>query len=991
MATFLSKIFKPKWQSSNKETRKQALAKLDSLNKDDHPILVQLAEQDPSPEIRFAAIEKISDADTLISLHKRAQENLRPVVEQRLYTLAKSQSLSIFDLIIDLDILSEMIIKATQADSYISGLGRIQDSPALLKIAMQARNAQIRQAAAELIETENDLNTLYEHAKNKDKTVFQITKLKLARLKELAQMHQANQTKIEKILKDLEALSVTEALQHFDVRLAHTIKRWSEVNQHASASQAEDYTRRVTACEQKLQKLQEHAAATQADAEITPSEETANTEEQSTLIDERQLTLGILNETLSRFKTQPASIQDISALDALIKTQENRWIEATADHEASKAELKSYQETTGLLKHYLTALRSLKEQAATLQAMLPQLSDSTPTNRVSEAAASAEKTADKTSLLSQQLKTRQQLKKLLAKLDWPAMFAKPELLLDAEDLLQQTEKLKQIQAEQQKRSEQKIMALLEDMDQAIEEKQIKPAAKHLKAIQHELKALHPQYANKLQASISLRSHQLNDLRDWQGFASSPKQEELCEAMEKLAETHIDPQDKADKIKAMQLEWKALGGSGDKAMWERFKTAADKAFEPCALFFAEQQQLKETNLKKRQMLVEQLQTYLESIDWPAASSRHPQTIWTHSDWKTADKIHRQARQEWKDAFPVDFKACKPLQQSFNQLISQFEQLLEDEKAYNLSLKQTIVDQANALKEEADIHQAIQQAKQLQEAWQKIGITHHKEDKKLWAAYRSACDAVFERRNELREAQRSETDAAIQQAQQICEAIEASQKDLSTMNETQLSSLAAEHRKSLQTLPKLPNPVQEKISQRIQTVLKRIDEAQQKLTQQARINAWNEAARKAALIRKRYQALTTTSEAEQTEQAQHDDEFLSATTLPVSLEKALDLNWQHLKQKQFESLTIIDEEQARTLCIRCEIAAGIDSPESDKALRMQLQVNRLSEGLSNGAEKNDPLDELESILSLWYQSVGLTAEQANTFEARIEKAKAALLGA
>ena len=72
------------------------------------------------------------------------------------------------------------------------------------------------------------------------------------------------------------------------------------------------------------------------------------------------------------------------------------------------------------------------------------------------------------------------------------------------------------------------------------------------------------------------------------------QEELCVAMERLVETHIDPADKADKIKAMQQEWKRLGGTGDQALWNRFKTAADKAFEPCALFFAEQKQLKEAS-------------------------------------------------------------------------------------------------------------------------------------------------------------------------------------------------------------------------------------------------------------------------------------------------------------------------------------------------------------------------------------------------------------
>ena len=187
MATFLSKLLKPKWQSKHTETRKQAVELLDGLKAEDAKILIQLAENDPSQDIQQLALKKITDTDALISLHKKAKEGLKINLELRLYELASAQSLSIFDLILDLDLLTDMIIKSNQADNFIRGLARIESAPALLKIATQSRNAQIRQAAAELIESEKELNALFTHAKNKDKTVYQISKSKLAEIRAVAQ------------------------------------------------------------------------------------------------------------------------------------------------------------------------------------------------------------------------------------------------------------------------------------------------------------------------------------------------------------------------------------------------------------------------------------------------------------------------------------------------------------------------------------------------------------------------------------------------------------------------------------------------------------------------------------------------------------------------------------------------------------------------------------------------------------------------------------
>lgn len=978
MATFLSKLFKPKWQSANIETRKQALADLDSNKPEDLSILLQLAGNDPNIEVQQAAIKHISDTESLIKLHKTAKDPLRSILENRLYALASEQSLSIFDLIIDMDILSDMIIKATHAESFICGLARIEDSTALLKIAMQARNAQIRQAAAELIESENELNLLFAHAKNKDKTVYQAVKNKLSRLKTLAQEQEAIREKIEKLLKDLENLSQTEALQHFDARLDHVLKQWQSVKASASIEESARFESLAADCESKRQSQVNLEAATQAPSDSKPENTSSELEETPQQQNsELQSTLTTLHETLNRFQNQPARIQDIASLDALVKTQENRWVEASEQEDVSISLTRAYQDAMTQLRHYLRSLCALKDHAEEITCLSQELNEGLKTSE------------QDTGLINALLASRKSLKQLITKVDWPAQFSIPEALMVAEQALADTNVLKKQQSEQLKQLEKQIEQRLLELDKTLEEKKIKQASTQLKELQTLMKSLPSQHSQKYQAGLNLRINQLNELRDWQGFANTPKQVELCEAMERLAEMHIDPNDKAEKIKAMQQEWKSLGGSGDKALWERFKSAADKAFEPCALYFAEQQQLKASNLKKRETLIEQLQTYLDSIDWPAVSSQAGQPAWTSSDWKTADKINRQARQEWKDSFPVDFKAGKSAQQRFNQLIEQFDLYLTNEKTFNLGRKQAIVDQARLLLDDADIQNAIQQVKQLQEAWQKVGITPHKEDRKLWTEYRQICDQIFAHREQMREAQRSEINEAVTEAERICSEIEACLNTLSSQSDEQLNALATAHRKSLQTLPKLPSGFQEKISKRIESVLSVIQQEVSRREQQKRSLIWQETGRKAKLIRALYAEVSAAGNLPEDRKKQLKTQFQSQYDLPDALQASLDSLWHTVSENRLDELELIDRDQARSICISCEIAAGIDSPEEDKALRMQLQVSRLSEGLSGMTEKLSRIEQLENALTRWYLSLGLDTSAEESFDKRIQRATAALL--
>ena len=967
MATFLSKLFKPKWQSKHIETRKQALQELDSFKAEDLTILTQLAETDPSSDIQDLAIQKITDTDTLISLHKKVKDERKARLENRLYDIATAQSLSIFDLIIDLDLLTEMIIKSNQAESYIRGLARIQDTSVLLKIATQSRNAQIRQAAAELIDSEKELSELFSFAKGKDKAVYQITKIKLAEIRTFAQHQTEQQALVEKLLKDLDNLNKTEALQHFDARLSHLVKQWDSIKSIANDDDQALFTKLHSLCQQKLETVE----STKVQTSITEDDtsKTTNIEEMDIEgTDEISETISTIQDTLIRFQNQAAKTLEISALNALIKTQENRWLEATQNSDLTKAQQISYQDGMTQVRHYLKAMQNFADQSNQLITKIAELNEFDLSPKDLE-------------------RSRKTLKSTVNLIDWPQQFKLPELLIEASKALEISQERKDALAEKQLLIETQINKQIESVDLAIEDKQIKDAAKQLKEIQINLNKLDKKQADKFQAGISLRKNQLNELKDWQGFASTPKQEELCSAMERLADTHIDPSDKADKIKAMQQEWKSLGGTGDQALWSRFKTAADKAFEPCSLFFAEQKQLKDANLNKRKTLLSQLNDYINSVEWEKVSSQYSAPIWQTSNWKTAEKINRQAKQEWRDAFPIDFKPNKPLQADFNKLMDTFDEYLESERAFNISLKEEIVKEAKALTESEDPEASIQAAKSLQDKWQKIGITHHKADRRLWSDYRAACDTVFAKRNQAREEKRSELDEAIKEANALCKTIEDASASLETKTKDELKGLISSNRKQAELIPTIPTKVKEKISQRLELINKTIkDEIAQK-EKNAKLDEWLEVARKANILRLSYPS-SSTEDASAT-QEEIREQFLSKVPLNSDLENQLEEAWDNIGKGNTQALNIIDELQARELCIASEVASGIESPSEDKALRMQLQVSRLSKGLSSNSENISREEQLEKALTTWYLSFGLSPEILADLEPRIEAARNALL--
>lgn len=741
-------------------------------------------------------------------------------------------------------------------------LNSAPSQPALATLAIEGVTSALRLEAARKLQQEDLLQEVLKQAKGRDKGVYQTAKHSLQQLKDQHAKEQAVKNRIAELVRQAQDQAKSEDTKLFEARLTSIQDSWQTVEDKAAPEQTQQFLEAVHQIRERLKQFKEE------------QEEALRHLEQKRQRDE---TLELLRQTLDQLKSAaPSELPSESALDALQKTQENRWLEATRETQVDKQEQKRYEQSMLALRNYLAAVRRLNN-------VLPQI----------------------TELNGDSTDTHQGLAKaLLDEIAWPKEFPLPEQLSGLRALAGKPKPQTPPSAdhEQQQLSADALKSTLPKLEAALEARQFRESRQLLKVAQGQFQSLDQRHRKGFQARMQLLAGQFRELSDWQGFATEPKQQSLCEQMEYLAEQPIEPEAKAERIKELQNEWRELGGSSDRSLWNRFKAASDQAYEPCKAYFEAKADLKQANLQKRAAICEELEHFLQQADW------------TNIDWKGAERIHQTARQEWKTAWPVDFRDNRQMQKRFDDLLKQLERPLDEERLRNETAKQAIVERAQTLIDHEPLQEAMDQAKALQAEWKMVGITRHREDRKLWQAFRKACDQIFERRD----AQRSAQQQASNEADEAARAVLGSYQHLDTEVDNITLDEAKNALKQLADSP-LSRPVREEV----QALRQQLASLGQRRKLKARFENWKD------LITSRVSGPLTS------EQAPPAWQKLAADAEPLC---------------------------GRDLVIRAEILSGKETPDTDQGRRMEIQVQRLAEGLG-GADNGTPEQELERLIATW----------------------------
>ncbi len=859
--------------------------------------LLKLAATDNDPGVRAACIAKIDDPAQLAELlgdNPSAELGAARVAE----LLAANQDHH--PLRMHPKVLLHLLPKLDIAEAT-NTLQQVQDSEQLVSLCMSTRG-ELRERVKSMVRGSHALGLLERASRHHDKSLNRHARSALERIKQAHQSAELARARLEELVAALDR--ETDNVQRL-IALRHELGIAQEAlrtNRQALQSEGEPPREDDSALEKRIAELPPLPAQTpepEPEAETSPDP---------------------FEPLVAQFQALEQSMQrgePISGLTSQRQTLTDAWLQA-ADHRQPSAESHRVFETVSHRFQEYAAAATLAEACELPEfAPLPEQLPDEP---------------DALAALWDQQPERQRLASRLtgtiARIAWPE-WAAPSAAYQAvrqatAAMAADLERLSAHATQIRRQAEQ----LVSELADQVEAGNTNDASRTLTSARRMIQALPPRSNAKLNASLNQQAAKFAELRDWQTYATSPKRESLCARMREATESPLSPPDQAELIKQLRREWNQLGPASkhqDRQLAAQFNELAEQAFEPCRTYFAEQAEVRKANLASRQLICEQLRTYLDSTDW------------TTADMQAAQNILRAARSEWRAYHPVDRKAGKALEEEFESLQGKLHGHVKSAWDANLQTKQEIVREAEDLVEQdLPIDEKIEQAKELQTRWKAVGITPRKPDQNLWGAFRRACDAVFAERDTLRDKTNAELKQAMAQADALLIELKSS-VDRATP-ETAERSFTREAKRRFAELRGIPQKRLESARRTLDELLTRYEALLREQAQAQRV--------------KRLQSLknwdAAVCEFECSKQAGGSNELEAPA--PCFEARLKDPG----QAPRLEELT----EQA----VAAEILAGVESPHDDQALRLKLQVDQLNAGMGQRQAPPDPLDLAEAWCAL-----------------------------
>ena len=529
----------------------------------------------------------------------------------------------------------------------------------------------------------------------------------------------------------------------------------------------------------------------------------------------------------------------------------------------------------------------------------------------------------------------------------------------------------------QKELSQNIAQQLLQLEEAINNSEGKKSREIHDKIRDKLKKLDQKNAQAFDGKLHLLAGQLRDLQDWQSFAAMPKLEEMCAAMEKLIHIALPPLQKADAVRELQTQWRAIKAPSDKqaqALWERFKQAGDNAWEPCAAYYEKEKQLRAFNLQQRLAICDALEQFYSAQNWDNA------------DWKAVMRILEKAKQEFHDFHPIERNEEKPVRTRFDAAMAAINNKLLDEQKTNENKKRQLIETAKSLIAMTDFDKAVERVKQLQEQWKLIGITRRQEDQKLWQALQEQTGLVFEKRRANQQQQQQAQHDNIDRAKQLCEQIAA----LAKLADAELTQSGAEFDRlqaEYKAITDIPEKNQLFLKKQLYAACDAYRQQLAGISQRQHKMQLQELARRAQLCSELEIKTSGSAIAAIQEQIIAVQEQWQQHSLPAEWEQAIEKRRQQAiaaaqqgQQPDFNS----NEQRLRELCIELEILLDAETPEEDRPRRREYQLRKLQQGLGQAAASNRPAL-LEQLLVQWHCASPALAETQQQLQARFDAAQ------
>lgn len=178
------------------------------------------------------------------------------------------------------------------------------------------------------------------------------------------------------------------------------------------------------------------------------------------------------------------------------------------------------------------------------------------------------------------------------------------------------------------------------------------------------------------------------------------------------------------------------------------------------YVKDQENRKETNLKKKQEILEKLREFVDSEE-------------TNIQFDAFKAIQT----EWKEVGPVPGAYVKTLWANYNALVDRFYdnrhiyfELKELDRKKNLEAKYELCEKAEALSKNENVSEAIKELNELHHEFKHIGPVPNNEREALWQRFKGASDAVYDRRKDFVDGLKEQLEANLVIKKELAEKVQ-----------------------------------------------------------------------------------------------------------------------------------------------------------------------------------------------------------------------------
>ncbi len=253
------------------------------------------------------------------------------------------------------------------------------------------------------------------------------------------------------------------------------------------------------------------------------------------------------------------------------------------------------------------------------------------------------------------------------------------------------------------------------------------------------------------------------LRGWARWGSTQAHDQLIAHAEKDLAEPMEIEALAQAIARFREEWKRLDASGaaPRAQWERFDALMEKAYQPVAAHRAAQAAEQQKTRAAREAQLAQWEAWIRALDWAQAD-------WRAVERKRAEMLaawHSGARAGFRDERALR-KRFDPLVAELEARLAEARSA-ETARRQALIDQAEALREARDLGE-AIAQARTLQAKWRDEAGS--AYLGRRKDEVLWKKFRAACDAVFARRDAQRAERAAQSEQVVQARRALLKTLE-----------------------------------------------------------------------------------------------------------------------------------------------------------------------------------------------------------------------------